>query len=675
MIGLAIVFNNYLNSQTDLPYYAFIFDYQVGVPDGTGWRICREFQSITTTCFPDEDNTDHLGEDWNWGSTPEADQGQPVYAIASGKIIHFSHYPDINSDPYDDEGNWGGVVMIQHHLPPWFNDIPNDSNGQKYVVSMYAHLGNDPNQQYYREFADGEYVRRGQLIGYIGSRNENGGWSPHLHLEIRTPLAEQNSGNQCNNPECLGPGYSTNASGWIDPSEFIDRHRPNLPLSGDWNNDHYDTIGDFRNKVLNDNFYITFRFDNNQPVNGSRTLNDSNAGQEVDFWQGGINPAVQPGDIPIVGDWDGNGFDEIGVFRPKEDDSNQSTFYLDLHNDTTEVRAVDFSYWPQDIPIVGDWDGDEDDDIGGYSSSNYTFYLYTINREQVPWTAEFFAEIPLGDPFEYPVIGDWDRDGDDDIGIFRPEDPNNQETNSFYLFKIDRSVVPPQLGEALGRYELDNLGDIPIIGDWDGDRDDNIGVYHPTLPNTGQFFFREDLPPDIPSVPIIAEFGASRTTGVAPLTVNFTDESTGDVIGWLWDFGDGNTSNVQNPQHTYTQPGLYTVTLTASNPSGSNTRMKSDYISVSSPTDVYVLSGTVTINGIPVRIDMNAFGNVRATETSGANQGSRVDIQEGGQYQMALFPGTYNVLVDYWFWESWGGTWTSCGTDRYPAVQDLEMVN
>jgi len=178
LVGLVIIFNDYLNTQTDEPYNAFVFDYPVGLPDGTDWRICREFQSITTACFSNEDSTDHLGEDWNWGPNPEDDQGQPVYAIGSGKIIHLGHYPDTNSDPYDNEGYWGGVVIIQHHLPPWFIDIPNASNGQKYVVSMYAHLGKDPNHQYFPQLSKGMYIRRGQLIGYIGSRNENGGWSP-----------------------------------------------------------------------------------------------------------------------------------------------------------------------------------------------------------------------------------------------------------------------------------------------------------------------------------------------------------------------------------------------------------------------------------------------------------------------------------------------------------------
>jgi PKD repeat protein len=65
------------------------------------------------------------------------------------------------------------------------------------------------------------------------------------------------------------------------------------------------------------------------------------------------------------------------------------------------------------------------------------------------------------------------------------------------------------------------------------------------------------------SSPIAAAFTAANAAGVVPLTVTFTDETTGDPDGWSWDFGDGATSTQQNPSHTYGDPGYYTVTLTA----------------------------------------------------------------------------------------------------------------
>jgi hypothetical protein len=60
-----------------------------------------------------------------------------------------------------------------------------------------------------------------------------------------------------------------------------------------------------------------------------------------------------------------------------------------------------------------------------------------------------------------------------------------------------------------------------------------------------------------------ADFTQNVTSGAAPLTVQFTDRSSGRPNTWLWDFGDGSSSNLRNPIHTYTRAGTYTVTLTA----------------------------------------------------------------------------------------------------------------
>lgn len=78
----------------------------------------------------------------------------------------------------------------------------------------------------------------------------------------------------------------------------------------------------------------------------------------------------------------------------------------------------------------------------------------------------------------------------------------------------------------------------------------------------------------------VAAFSGAPTSGVVPLTVNFTDESTGGPTSWLWDFGDTETSTSQNPSHEYATPGTYTVKLTVTNASGSDQLIKTDYIMV-----------------------------------------------------------------------------------------------
>lgn len=77
-----------------------------------------------------------------------------------------------------------------------------------------------------------------------------------------------------------------------------------------------------------------------------------------------------------------------------------------------------------------------------------------------------------------------------------------------------------------------------------------------------------------------ATFTAVQTTGCAPLAISFQDQSTASPTSWLWDFGNGSTSTLQNPATSYFFPGTYTVTLTAANASGSNTLSRSGYITI-----------------------------------------------------------------------------------------------
>jgi len=81
---------------------------------------------------------------------------------------------------------------------------------------------------------------------------------------------------------------------------------------------------------------------------------------------------------------------------------------------------------------------------------------------------------------------------------------------------------------------------------------------------------------------LTASLSAEPTSGPAPLTVQFTDESTGSIDTWQWDFGDGGTSAEQNPSHEYTEAGDYTVFLTVTGPggTGSDDDVKADYIHV-----------------------------------------------------------------------------------------------
>jgi hypothetical protein len=81
----------------------------------------------------------------------------------------------------------------------------------------------------------------------------------------------------------------------------------------------------------------------------------------------------------------------------------------------------------------------------------------------------------------------------------------------------------------------------------------------------------------------VADFTGTPLTGIAPLSVAFTDTSTNTPTSWDWDWGDSTThGTTQNPSHSYTAPGTYTVVLVATNSAGSNTKTRTGYVTVSS---------------------------------------------------------------------------------------------
>lgn len=87
-------------------------------------------------------------------------------------------------------------------------------------------------------------------------------------------------------------------------------------------------------------------------------------------------------------------------------------------------------------------------------------------------------------------------------------------------------------------------------------------------------------PPPTPPLAPVANFTGGPFTGYGVVQAALYDTSTNSPASWLWSFGDGSTSTAQNPVHNYTVIGLYTVSLTATNASGSDTETKVNYVEV-----------------------------------------------------------------------------------------------
>ena len=117
------------------------------------------------------------------------------------------------------------------------------------------------------------------------------------------------------------------------------------------------------------------------------------------------------------------------------------------------------------------------------------------------------------------------------------------------------------------------------------------------------------------------------TAGLVPLTVRFTDISTGNPTAWLWSFGDGNTSTDQSPIHTYTAPGNYTVGLTVGNGTDSAALSRPDYITVMVRGD---FNGEVDIGDV-AKVAYMVVGKTAADPAADFNQNGKVDIGDAAK--------------------------------------------
>jgi len=112
------------------------------------------------------------------------------------------------------------------------------------------------------------------------------------------------------------------------------------------------------------------------------------------------------------------------------------------------------------------------------------------------------------------------------------------------------------------------------------------------------------------AVPPVAGFVATPTSGTTDLRVQFTNNSTGYNQS-TWDFGDGNTSNDDNPMHTYTTAGTYNVALNVSGEAGTDSETKTGYINVTGLTTPALIVDpkyTDTSNGSTVTLNLKVIG-------------------------------------------------------------------
>jgi len=142
------------------------------------------------------------------------------------------------------------------------------------------------------------------------------------------------------------------------------------------------------------------------------------------------------------------------------------------------------------------------------------------------------------------------------------------------------------------------------------------GTYTVSLTVTGPGGSATETKTDLVSVavpPPVASFDASKTSGLAPLSVTFT-ASTDGIDEWLWNFGDGKTSVGSIAVHTYLTPGTYTVSLTVGGAGGSVTTTKKDLVTVHWPAPVAGFSASNSTGTAPLAVTFTNASSGKITE-------------------------------------------------------------
>jgi hypothetical protein len=179
----------------------------------------------------------------------------------------------------------------------------------------------------------------------------------------------------------------------------------------------------------------------------------------------GVLWLVVVGVVPVFGGVEADGFGVV--------DSSSGEWYL---RDPGSGATTSFYFGdPGDYPMMGDWDCDGIDTPGLYRQSDGFVYLRNSNSQGVA-DSEFF----FGNPGDVPLAGDFDGDGCDTVSVFRPS-----ESRVFVINVL--GADDGGLGAAESDYLFGNPGDVPFVGDFDGDGIDTVGLHRVS---TGLVYFR-----------------------------------------------------------------------------------------------------------------------------------------------------------------------------------------
>ena len=356
-----------LQATTPFLFKPFVGNFAAGffLDHDTRSNVFARFDGTSNGGYDGHDGTDY---------TPMA-PGNTVIAAADGVVVFVAsdwNQPGVGTTwcfgyPYTRET----VMIIKHNL-----------NGVQYNTS-YWHLTTGSigiNPRTNQQFKATDTILRGETVGLSGNTGCSSG--PHLHFGV------QRNG-KATDPYGWCGGYADPYTNFSEVlwAEAMTNPKPcsvTPAYSGEY-------VGqDFQPDV----WYLN-------PDNATSNNNTLTA------FQYGLS-----GDIPVTGDWNGDGIDTVGVFRPLN-----ATWYLNPSNAASDNGLLtSFTYGLSgDIPVVGDWNGDGIDTVGVFRPSDASWYLNPSNA-----VSNNLISFYYGLSGDIPVTGDWNGDRIVTVGVNRP---------------------------------------------------------------------------------------------------------------------------------------------------------------------------------------------------------------------------------------------------------------
>ncbi len=292
-----------------------------------------------------------------------------------------------------------------------------------------------------------------------------------------------------------------------------------------------------------------------------------------------------------------------------------------------DERTVDYEWLEDNLPVWGDgvthyyhqgpvfvnnaddateqmlrWNSAENTnlvDMGAIKGTNVKDLCDLVGGMSAGETVRFNASDGLGMTFAYKNVYDYsDREGPMAICWYKDGSyPDSGYTDGMRLHWFADASVNPSGFHVFGNWDWHEAAELPYWYFYQSGTERYPTTTGLSVKYVSEIIIYSDDPVPTPLAPVAA-FSATPTSGTAPLTVSFSDESTNTPASWAWDFNNDDTvdSTLQDPSYEYAAAGTYTVKLSVSNDVGNDEETKTGYITVSAAPTIDVLyDGTVDL--------------------------------------------------------------------------------